>query len=71
LLPDLLLQCSHPVFVDLVAGVVVLAFYLSCLIKQPKKDATVRFGLMILASIAKLVLTLLPKPIASRAKSTR
>ena len=46
--------------VALFAGIVVLAFYLNCLIKQPEKDATVRVGLAILAAIAELVFVLLP-----------
>jgi hypothetical protein len=42
------------------AGIVVLAFYLYCLIKQPEKDATYRVGLAIVAAIAELSLILLP-----------
>ena len=48
--------------VAILAGIVVLAFYLNCLIKQPEKDATVRVALAIVASIAHLSLILLPSP---------
>lgn len=47
--------------VGLFAGIVVLAFYLYCLIKQPEKDATVRVGLAIVAAIAELALVMLPE----------
>lgn len=43
------------------AGVVVLGFYLYCLINQPEKDATVRVGLAIVAAIAELAFVLLPE----------
>ena len=43
-----------------VAGVIVFVFYINCLIKQPEKDATIRVGLAILASIAELVFLFLP-----------
>ena len=43
-----------------VAGIIVLAFYLYCLIKQPEKDATYRVGLAIVAAIAQLSIVLLP-----------
>ena len=42
------------------AGVIVLVFYVNCLIKQPEKDATYRVGLAILAAIAELAFVLLP-----------
>jgi uncharacterized membrane protein HdeD (DUF308 family) len=44
----------------LIAGVVVLGFYLNCLIKQPEKDATYRVGLAIVASFAQIAFVLLP-----------
>ncbi len=42
------------------AGVIVLVFYVNCLLKQPEKDATYRVGLAILAAIAELTFLLLP-----------
>ena len=46
---------------SLVSGGVVLAFYLYCFINKPEGDATVRVGLVIVASIAFLALVFLPK----------
>ena len=43
-----------------IAGLVVLVFYVNCLIKQPEKDATFRVGIAILASIAELAFIFLP-----------
>jgi len=42
------------------AGIVVLVFYVNCLIKQPEKDATYRVAIAILAAIAELSFLFLP-----------
>ena len=49
-------------FMATVAVAVVLSFYLTCFITEPAKDATFRVGIIILASIAQLVVVLLPAP---------
>jgi len=46
----------------LVSVIFVLGFYSYCFIGQPEKDATLRVGIIILASISELVVILLPKP---------
>lgn len=46
--------------VAVVAGAMVLGFYLYCFIKQPEKDANIRVGLVIVAALAQLALVLLP-----------
>ena len=53
-----------------VAGLMVLGFYFYCFIKQPEKDADVRVGLVIIASIAQLALLWLPHEI-NRKESER
>ncbi len=45
-----------------VAGAIVLAFYLYCMIVQPEKDANIRVALVIVASFAQLAFILLPGP---------
>ena len=45
----------------LVATVLVLGFYFTTFISQPEKDATYRVGIIIVASVAELVVILLPK----------
>ncbi len=45
----------------LVPVIFLLGFYFYCFIGQPEKDATLRVGIIILASIAELVVILLPK----------
>ena len=44
----------------LVAVAFVLGFYFHCFVSQPEKDATFRVGIIIVASIAELVVLLLP-----------
>ncbi len=44
----------------LIAVAFVLGYYFHCFIGQPEKDATYRVGAVILASIAQLVVVLLP-----------
>ena len=43
------------------SGATVLAFYAYCFVVQPEKDATVRVGMVIVASLAQLVFALLPQ----------
>ncbi len=42
------------------SGLIVLVFYVNCLIVQPESDATYRVGLVIVAAIGQLALTFLP-----------
>jgi hypothetical protein len=49
----------------LVTTLIVLAFYFTCFVGQPEKDATYRVAIAILASIAHLVVLFLP-PARSR-----
>lgn len=44
------------------SGLIVLIFYVNCLIVQPEKDACYRVGLVIVAAIGHLALVFLPKP---------
>ena len=44
------------------AGLIVLAFYVNCLIVQPEKDASYRVGLVIVAAIGQLAIVFLPPP---------
>ena len=44
------------------AGLIVLVFYVNCLIVQPEKDANYRVGLVIVAAIAQLAFIFLPPP---------
>ena len=44
------------------AGLIVLVFYLNCLIVQPESDASYRVGLVIVAAIGQLTLVFLPAP---------
>lgn len=46
----------------LAAVAIVFGFYFTCFISQPEKDATYRVGAIILASVAELVVVLLPAP---------
>ena len=42
------------------AGLIVLVFYVNCLIVQPEKDANYRVGLVIVAAVAQLAFVFLP-----------
>jgi len=42
------------------AGLIVLVFYVNCLIVQPEKDASYRVGLVIVAAVAQLAIVFLP-----------
>ena len=48
--------------VSAAAGLIVLVFYVNCLIVQPEKDANFRVGLVIVAAIAQLAFVFLPAP---------
>ena len=48
--------------VSALAGLIVLLFYVNCLIVQPESDATYRVGLVIVAAIGHLALVFLPRP---------
>lgn len=47
--------------VGVLAGAIVLAFYLYCFIKQPEKDANYRVALVIVASLAQMAFLGLPE----------
>lgn len=46
----------------LVSSSFVLGFYLLCFVNEPEKDATIRVGLVIVASIGFMALVCLPPP---------
>ena len=48
-------------FLATLAVVPVLAFYLHCFVTQPEKDATLRVGFVIVASIAQICVITVPR----------
>ncbi len=46
--------------VAVLAGGIVLSFYVNCLVVQPEKDASYRVGLVIVAAVAHLAFAVLP-----------